>query len=312
MHLLCLDMGGTRTRGALYNKAGAVVARSEGPGGALSLGVPAAEAAVRTVWANITTGMKRQAPTPGETGVHAGIAGLGLAGRGNELCARLSDFASAGLVSDGYGALVAEGGGKPAALISVGTGVTGLRLMADGRTRALGGWGFPAGDTGGGAWLGLKAAGGVLALLDGLGTQKLLSRAVADLIMEIVGTEPQQIMAWQLGARPADFGALAPVVVMGANKGDRFCQRLIEGAAREIIVLAKGLVAERFGGNRAEPVHLAGGLGATLLPACKRGATDLIWRLATGDPVAGIALIATGRAPPENRLPRPGLRPAGA
>jgi glucosamine kinase len=313
MHLFCLDIGGSKTRGGLFDADGGILARAEGPGGALSLGAEAAEAAIRGVWHDLVRGADRQSVAVSDTTLVAGMAGLGLPGRGDELRARLGDFASVGFVSDGYGALVAETGGKPGALISVGTGVIGMRLFANGRTLTLGGWGFPAGDRGGGAWLGLQATSGLLAHLDALETAPEMSRELATSLMKITGSEAANIMDWQLNGRPKDFASLAPCLVAGAAQGDPYSHYLLEKAAREVVLLAKGLASNKAPcdtallNNSTPAIALGGGLGPTLLPVCARLEPGMVWRQALADPVAGLVMIATGKAPGETRMPRPGF-----
>ena len=47
--------------------------------------------------------------------------------------------------------------GRPGAIVAAGTGSVGEALRRDGLRVAVGGWGFPVGDEGSGAWLGLRA-----------------------------------------------------------------------------------------------------------------------------------------------------------
>lgn len=302
MQYFCLDIGGTETRGALYAQDGTVRARATGPGGALSLGAAQAETSIRAVWQQITDALGSEAPPPGNTKLFAGIAGRGLPGATTELGERLGGFAQTHFVGDGYGALLAATEGKSGALISVGTGVTAQRLDADGNCLALSGWGFPAGDQGSGAWLGLWLTGALTKHLDGVTLAPPLPSELAKSVMAITGEETQQIMAWQTGAKPGAYASLAPLIVGHAAKGDAFCQHMLKSAASEIVGLARAL----YDGAEGD-IHLSGGLSAILQPYCCEQAPAFGWEIGSIDPVAGIHLLATGQAPDEKLLPRPGF-----
>ncbi len=296
----CLDIGGSGTRGALFDHKGNELARAQGPAGALSLGAKRAEAAINDVWQQICAQIELDAGAQKTTRLWAGVAGRGLPGRTKELSARLSSFLQTRFVADGYGALLAATTGKPGALISIGTGVAALRLDQKGKTLMLSGWGFPAGDLGGGAWLGLQLCSGITRYIDGVDQSPPLPAFLAQELMEQAGRTPQQFMAWQTRAEPNMFAALAPLIVDGAQGGDKFCQTLLEQAAGEIAGLAKAL----YGGKNGA-VYLRGGLAKALYPLCARIGAGFEWRLTKSDPVAGLYLLASGQAPSEQIMQRP-------
>jgi len=299
----CLDIGGSGTRGALFDGEGNELARAQGAGGALSLGARRAEAAINDVWGQICTQLELGAKTKKTTRLWAGIAGRGLPGRAKELSARLDDFLQTRFVADGYGALLAATRGLPGALISIGTGVTALRLDEKGNTLMLSGWGFPAGDLGGGAWLGLQLCSALSRYIDGVGQSPPLPAFLAQNLMEIVGRTPHQFMEWHTRAEPHMFASLAPLIVNGAKGGDQFCRQLLERAAREIAALAAALY-----GGKSGTVYLRGGLAAPLYPLCARIKASFDWRPTRSDPVLGLYLLASGQAPGEEILKRPNAK----
>ncbi len=302
MQVFCLDIGGTETRGALFAEDGALKARARGAGGALSLGAPQAEQAIRAVWAAICAELALGPDAAGKTRLCAGIAGHSLTEREEALAASLDDFESCQFVGDGYTALLAATAGQPGALISVGTGVTAQRLLPVGQTLALSGWGFPAGDLGGGAWLGLKLTGLLTKYLDGVPLDPPLPRTLCNDVMAIAGKTTKEIQAWQSTARPAQYGALARPIVAHAAADDPFCRGLLQMAAGEIIDLAEALYKDKPG-----IVVLAGGLGAVLMPLCKAAAPGFDWQINTADPLVGAFLLASGQAPDEKLIMRPGF-----
>ncbi len=303
MHFFCLDIGGTETRGAIFTKDGGLIGRAKGAGGALSLGVEQAEAAIRAVWEEIAASAADLSAH--STEICAGVAGFSLPGRAAALSDRLHDFAGVSCVGDGYAALLAATEGRPGALISVGTGVTALRLDEDGETLALGGWGFPAGDLGSGAWLGLQLVGLLTKHLDGVPLQPPFPAGLQQELQQIAGTTAADLIQWQTTARPRQFGSLVPPLVTSAEAGDEFSEHLLAMAGREIADLARALYRGRPG-----EVVLSGGLGAILAPYCRVAAPQMDWLTKAIDPVAGLFLLATGKAPQQRLKPRPGFATA--
>ena len=282
-NILCLDLGGTGTRAALYTIDGREAQRTDASAGALSLGIDVTEAIVRTVAAELGI-------SPETTRLVMGLAGAGLSHARSQLQKRLSDFQGNQIVGDGYAALLSATGGSPGALIAVGTGVTALALDAAGRTRALSGWGFPAGDIGGGAWIGLQVLKGHMRHADGLDRDYPLHDAVA----AVVGRKTAAVQTWNVGARPRDFASLAPLVFETADTS--WSAQLLTRAATEIAALGTEL--------GAADVTLAGGLGPRLAPWVSLQTPGITWHTAPVDPLEGLKLLAFGAAPDEALLPR--------
>lgn len=292
MPVLCLDLGGTKSVGALYADDGTVIARGAGPAGAVSRGVEVTLNAVHAVWDQ----MGQEDSIVARTDVMIGLAGIGLRDRVAAVRAALTLFRSVRIVSDGYGALLDATAGRPGVLIVVGTGVVGMRLNPDGTFLTASGWGFPAGDLGGGAWIGLQAMAGLTRYLDGAGG---MTATLAGQLQDIAGHDASAIMEWLTGGRAGDYARLAPVI---AASDDPFAHQIMALAVREIAGVADSLQPDR-----TEPVRVAGGLGSVLLPWCAAGAPRHDWRAVEADPLAGLFLVATGQAPDERLAPRPGL-----
>lgn len=302
MYIFCLDVGGTRTRGALFTNSGTELARAVAEGGALSLGVTRSYKAIEDVWAQVCGIANLPDIRRENTSLLAGIAGYGLPGLSDALSEKLGDFADVYICGDGYGSLLAATEGKPGALISVGTGVIAMRLNEDGKTLCLSGWGFPAGDLGSGAWLGLQLVGDLTKFCDGIAMDPPLTVSLAADVTAITGQATDQIMDWHCNGKPAQFGSLAPLIVEGAATGDLYCISMLKRSAVEIAAIAGALCPSGVG-----DVFLAGGLGSILKPYCAELAPGFNWRMSTGDPLLGLLTIAMSGAPREDQLPRPGF-----
>lgn len=299
MTCLCLDLGGTKSVAALFDDHGRELGRARTGPGALSLGSEVTLGAVRAVWAKLA-GL---GPGMGQTDLAIGLAGIGLRDRLVQVRAGLGGFRSVTCVSDGYGALIDATGGKPGILIAVGTGVAAMRLNPDGTCLYASGWGFPGGDLGGGAWIGLQATAALTRHLDATpGGRAPMSGALAQALLSVTGTTASQVMAWLTSGRAADYALLAPLVLAAAAAGDTFALHLLGRAADEICDVAAGLMTPS-----PTPVALSGGLAQPLLPYLRQTTPDRAWRLVPVDPLRGLLLMARGLAPAERPAPRPGL-----
>ena len=294
---LCLDMGGTKTAGALFAPDRVEVARAFAGPGAVSLGVDVTEAALRVIWAEVGTGKAASTVT-----VAIGLAGIGLRDRVAALSARLQDFARVTIVGDGYGMVLAATGGGPGALIAVGTGVAAMRLMPDRRFLSLSGWGFPAGDLGSGAWIGLQAVAALTRWIDRTGNGPPMGQDLASALIAVLGGGAGAIMDRNTGGRARDFAALAPLVITAADQGNPAARAILAAAATEICAVGRAL----WNGGPGE-VLLAGGLAAPLAPWVRDAGPERAWRVVRADPLAGLSLLACGLAPQERLVARPGL-----
>ena len=108
-----------------------------------------------------------------DDGQHRFYCGAGLAG--TEVTSACDQFLNAPhpfarliLKSDGYTSCLGAHGGRDGALIAIGTGTVAFQIEGD-KEYKVGGWGFPHGDEGSGAWLGLEAVRLTLHWLDGRG-----------------------------------------------------------------------------------------------------------------------------------------------
>lgn len=297
-------MGGTGTRGALLDIEGNELGRAQTGAGALSLGAPRSFEAIQGIWSKVCGAVGRNPKETKTVHIALGIAGYGLKERRDQLYQLLGDFAGITIGGDGYGALIGATKGAPGALISVGTGVGALRLDANGKTLGVSSWGFPAGDAGGGAWLGLRLFGDFINALDQIPSDRAIPETLIAKVLKITGPGTQDIMGWQRAARPGDFGRLAPLIVEGAKGGDDYCRHLLAHAARQICRVAQVLRTPD-----SNMIYISGGLGKILLPHCQKSAPDIDWRLSMADPVFGMFLLASGQAPEMQLLTRPGLIP---
>lgn len=303
-YFIGIDGGGTGTRCRLADSAGRVLGEGRaGPSG-LSLGVEPAWAAVDAAVAGALDAAGLGPSVLGEIALAAGLAGSGTPARRRAFLERPHPFAALTLVSDAYAAVLGAHGGRPGAVVVIGTGSGGHALRADGTTRRVGGWGFPAGDEGSGAWIGWRAVQRALWRLDGRlpGPPDALDLAVA----AHCGADSESLLTWVVGASPTKYATVAPLVVAAALDGAESAVALLREAAGHIVRHIDALDPE------AElPLVLVGGLAGFVgahLPAAY--AARLV--AARDDATGGALLLARGLGPAERTVWRGTLRPAGA
>ena len=194
----CVDGGASNTRVALYDGAGHRLGLTvTGP---TSLTVRGTEA-----WADILDALENLSRAVALEGdylprVHFGV---GLAGANNNAQRqRFVDAApSAGALrvsTDAYIAALGAHGGSPGAVIIIGTGSVGYRIEAAGRCRLVGGWGFPIGDEGSGAWIGRRAVAQVAQIVDTRFRRRITEMHRA--VMAVTGNSRDALLDWLLAA----------------------------------------------------------------------------------------------------------------
>lgn len=275
-YLIGVDGGGTKTRVRLAGRDGAeLAAGASGPSG-LGHGIGnawlAVDAAVAQAFAAIgIAAIPRQA---------CGI-GLGLAGVHNKEWAAAFSAANPGyaalvLDTDGFSTLMGAHRGDPGAIVALGTGSVGEALRADGTRVEVGGWGFPAGDEAGGAWIGLRAISHIQQVIDG----RVEGGAFASTVINACGGERNAIQVWLANATQTHYAHLARIVLQHADT-DTTARAILLEAGRQV-----ALIAHALDGSGMLPIALCGGLGEPLrayLPP------DLLQRIVTpqGDSAAG-------------------------
>jgi glucosamine kinase len=292
--IFAVDGGASKTHARLYGARPFPLASTHGGPCNLHQDPARAMLSVQAAWrACCAVAGLNPASTAARTTISAGLAGVSDPDARARFHAGCGGFAGRLVSGDGYVALVGAFKAEPGALISVGTGVVGCRFDAAGGHAQLGGWGFPVGDAGGGAWIGLRAVGAWLDHLDGVA--KLPAAAgLWEALAGAIGTGRAAILPHLRGAAPQFYAALAPLVVREAEAGCAFADDLLEQAALHLAALARALDAERLA--------LSGGLAATMAPRLQRlhpRGEILLQPPMTDWALEGARLIARGVRPAE-------------
>lgn len=280
-YLIGIDGGGTSTRALLASREGELL--GSGSAGPSALGQGVAQA-----WRHVELAIRRAFDAAG-LGVpgwaHCAVA-AGLSGAGN------APWREAFLESDpGFGRLLAETdsftmllgahAGRPGAILIAGTGSVAEALRADGSRCTVGGWGFPVGDEGSGAWLGLHAVRHAQAAMDGRANAGPLARHV----WAHCGFERQRLQAWCDGAGQFAYAQLAPAVFEHEGQ-DPAAAQLIARAVGALDAMA--LAVDPKG---RLPLAVAGSVGRRLGPRLSPAVRSRIVEPADGAAAGALALI---------------------
>jgi glucosamine kinase len=183
------------------------------------------------------------------------LAGVGLAGvnipRFHSLMAAWDHpFRRMYLTTDIHIACLGAHRGRSGAVLVVGTGSVGY-AFAGPATLSLGGHGFPFGDIGSGAWLGLEAMKAALLAMEELGPATTLVTALE----RQLGACGLDIIDTMAGARSRDYARLAPAVFEVATAGDPVASAIVAQGANYLDALALRLLQ-----TGAQSLSMLGGL----------------------------------------------------
>ncbi|KAF1040274.1 MAG: Glucosamine kinase GspK [Herbaspirillum frisingense] len=264
-YLIGIDGGGTKTLARLARPGHGTLAQASGPGSALRNGAGNAWRVIDAVIAEVFANAGLARPQSSQLAVGIGIAGYNVAQWAADFRAAAPAFGALEIANDGVITLLGAHEGRPGAVIAVGTGTIGIASDIDGGLRVVDGWGFPTGDDGSGAWMGMRAVHHAQHALDGRAARGPLTEAVLALCVEEVPTDAARderatLLDWLALADQAAFARAARPVV--AHAGDDAAARaILQDAAAEIASMAAALDP-----SQRLPLALCGGLAAALQP----------------------------------------------
>lgn len=168
-------------------------------------------------------------------------------------------FTTLELQSDAYAACLGAHDGKDGAIIIIGTGTIGYGIDGPNIIR-IGGWGFPQGDEGSGAWLGLEAVRATLHWIDG----RIEGTPLLESIFDEFDNNVTQIISWTNHSKSTDFARFAPYVVQHSHLEDPWAIKLMKEGARNIDEVASTILKKSQSPDLA--ISLFGGLAPHIEP----------------------------------------------
>ncbi len=278
-----VDGGGTKTHVRIRDARGAIIGETFAGAGNVHTDLHGAVRRIVGAVEEVLTKNGKSASERARGHIGLGLAGLVTQGDPERIAKEFPGFASVKVVSDAATACIGAHNGKDGGVIISGTGSAGHARLR-GKSFAIGGRGFELGDDGSAARIGWEAMRQTLNAADDLGPRSPLT----DKLIKRFDDDPIAVTSWSATAMPADYGALAPIVLGFAEKGDPVALPIIKHHARAIVALARKL--QSFG---AERLSLVGGLGPALLPWIELEQAGL-FSPTLHDPADGAILLACG------------------
>lgn len=262
-YLIGVDGGGTGTRAHIARLPGGGAMRILGSGRA---GPSALRQGVAKAWAEIERAIrlafaeaKIALPAWSQCALGAGLSGASHKPLREEFLAKNMGFADIALDTDGYVTLLGAHGGAPGAVVAFGTGSVGEVLRGDGSRAVVSGWGFPVGDEGSGAWMGLRAMQVAQAAADGRAPVGALARRVWEMTGVTDHPKRESLQAWCSSAAQFAYAQLAPAVFDSAAE-DEAAESILDAAAKEMSIVAAALDHDA-----GLPLVVAGSIGLRLM-----------------------------------------------
>ena len=255
-YLIGVDGGGTGTRARLCDSRGKVLALGEAGPSSLSHGVAGAWQQILHAVTQAFAAADLPPVAWHDCGLAAGLAGVNAPEQAAEFKAANPGFSPLVVDTDSFTALVGAHGGEPGMVLIAGTGSVAEVWRPDGSRRIAGGWGFPIGDEGGGAWLGFEAVRLAQQTIDGRATPGPLSQAVC----AATGADADAMLNWCARANQTTYASLAPLVFDHAGD-DAQAAALLDGA-----VLALDALVHALDPDGVLPVVCSGSVARRLQP----------------------------------------------
>ncbi len=253
-YLIGVDGGGTGTRVRLARADGTEIAQASGGPSALSRGIDNAWTTINGVVADAFASLGIDKVPMASCAIGLGLAGVHNKEWAAQFVASNPGYAALALDTDGFTTLMGAHGGKPGAIVAIGTGSVGEAMLEDGTKVEVGGWGFPAGDEASGAWMGLRALNHIEQVLDG----RVEGRAFARDVIEFCGGSRDAVQVWLGRANQTAYAGLARFVV-AHGETDPVARAILEHAGFEV-----ASIAEALDRSHTLPLALCGGLGEAL------------------------------------------------
>lgn len=251
-----IDGGGTKCRASIMTADLQVLGTGIGGPANPFQGVQQAKDSIRTAaeLALIDAGLPPS--VMGELIAGAGLAGVNVPSLYDVMSAWEHPFKEMHLTTDLHIACLGAHNHDEGAVMICGTGSCGYSFV-NGHSLFIGGHGFPIGDKGSGAWMGLEAIQAILLASDDLGPKTSLSESIGDFLQ----ASGVMIVDRMFGARQGDYAKFAIFVVDAADAGDAVAISIAKEGAAYMSAVARKLWATQPG-----RMSIIGGLAPRLIP----------------------------------------------
>lgn len=252
-----IDGGGSKCKAVIVNREGQVLGQGIGGPANPFYGAERALNSIAESTANAIKNANLAVDSASSLIAGVGLAGVNLPALYERLNQWQHPFASMYLTTDMDIANIGAHAGKEGAVIIVGTGSCGF-IKTGGHKKMFGGHGFPIGDKGSGAWLGLKAIEHTLLAMDNFEPASLLSKQICQYFdVENCISLSEKLV----GKASQEYAKVASLVFKSAQQGDNKAEEIIYEGANYLSKLARCLLRQN-----PERLCMIGGLSSFMLP----------------------------------------------
>jgi glucosamine kinase len=255
-YLLGIDGGGTGTRVLVARADGTVIAQGQAGPSALGQGIALAWQHILQATHAAFASIKQATPDWSACALGAGLSGVNHQPWAQAFKAQNPGFAQIVLDTDAHAMLLGAHAGQPGVIVAAGTGSVGQVWRKDGSRAQVSGWGFPVGDEGSGAWLGLRAMALTQQAQDGRRAASPLTHAIG----AHCGMQDDALQDWCTKAGQFEYAQLAKCVFECAGS-DPLANDLLNQAAAALEAMALALDPDG-----TLPLALCGSVGQHLQP----------------------------------------------
>lgn len=253
---LGIDGGGTKCRARIISASGQMLGTGVGGPANPLHGVQQTLISIQTATERALTDAGLPITSCNQLIAGIGLAGVNLPSLFDVINQWKHPFKSMHLSTDLHIACLGAHDGADGAVIVAGTGSCGYSFV-NGKDTTLGAHGFPFGDIGSGAWMGLEAVKAVLLASDDLGPQTLLSEMIGDHLQ----AKGVMIVDKMAGAKSSDYAQLAIFVLDAADREDAVALAIVKQGADYL-----SAVAERLWETKPGRMSLLGGVAQRMIP----------------------------------------------
>ncbi|MBZ9806987.1 MULTISPECIES: N-acetylglucosamine kinase [unclassified Mesorhizobium] len=226
--VLGIDGGGTSCRAALAMADGTVLGRAKSGAANIRTDLTGARANIVEAARQAFVAAGQDPEMIPQTPAILGLAGANVGTYRQQLEAILP-FSTSRVETDAEIALEGAVGSGDGAMAILGTG-TAYMARKNGKSRAIGGWGFQVGDQGSGARIGRDLLEQTLLAHDGVRARTPLT----DSMMAVFRDNPEDVVEFTTNAKPGDFGGFAPKVFEHAERGDAVANWILDKAVADV------------------------------------------------------------------------------
>ncbi|TPN35830.1 N-acetylglucosamine kinase [Mesorhizobium sp. B1-1-6] len=253
--VLGIDGGGTSCRAALAMADGTVLGRAKSGAANIRTDLTGARSNIVEAARQAFVAAGQDSDLIPQTPAILGLAGANVGTYRQQLEAILP-FSTSRVETDAEIALEGAVGSGDGAMAILGTG-TAYMARKNGKSRAIGGWGFQVGDQGSGARIGRDLLEQTLLAHDGVRARTPLT----DSMMAVFRDNPEDVVEFTTNAKPGDFGGFAPKVFEHAEKGDAVANWILDKAVADVEASLRALELADDA-----PLCLLGGLAPLYAP----------------------------------------------